>query len=277
MILKKLSKLWQKIISVNKRRLAVGLVVVLTVVLAVLTLWGLFDFQHAHIIKVYGESPYTDEEIIAASEIERGQLLFSIDPAKAEENILKGKNAKPYIREVRVTRWFFSFVSIKVVADTPKYYIQISKSTEEYYLLSEDLRVLDCLYSKEGLEEKGLVYLELPELKTCNMGQVVEYGEEGKNDFVRETIDYLELQEYGEMITAIGLPSRFEGAYITFYGRCRILLGKPEKPDGLELKIERARKHIDSIVGNGGIDVGYIEVDVSREGETLVSYPENLE
>ncbi len=268
-ILEKLTELWQKIRSVSKRGLAVGFTVAVTLLLVALTLWGLFDFQHAYFIRVHGDSPYTDDEIIEAAGIERGQLLFSTDPEQAEKNILKNK---PYIREVRVTRWFFSFLNIKVVADKAKYYLQISKSTEEYYLLSEDLRVIDCRYSKEGFDELGLVRLELPELKTCNMGQPVEYGDEGKNEFVREIMDYLARQEYSDMITEIGLPGRFDGAYLTFYGRCRIILGKP---DDIELKLERAQRHIDTIAQGG--HVGYLIVDVSREGETLVTYPEALD
>ncbi len=269
MIFKKLSKLWQKVISVSKHSLAVGFTVALTLMLAALTLWGLFDVQHIYFIRVHGESPYTDDEIVEAAGIERGQLLFSTDPGTAEQNILKNK---PYIREVRVTRWFFSFLNIRVVSDKAKYYLQISKSTEEYYLLSEELRVVDCRYSTEGFEESGLIRLELPELKTCNMGQAVEYGEQGKNEFVREIMDYLGRQEYADMITEIGLPGRFDGAYVTFFGRCRIILGKPED---IELKIERARRHIDSLSDDGTI--GYLVVDVSTEGETLVSYPEKLD
>ncbi len=268
-ILKKLSELWQKIRSVSKRSIAVGFTVAVTLLLAALTLWGLFDFQHAHFIRVHGDSPYTDDEIIEAGGIERGQLLFSTDTDEVEKNILKNK---PYIREVRVTRWFFSFLNIEVVADKAKYYIQISDTTEEYYLLSEELRVIDCRYSTEGFADAGLIRIELPELKTCNMGQTVEYGEEGKNEFVQEILDYLNRQEYADMITEIGLPGRFDGAYITFYGRLRIMLGKP---DDIELKIERARRHIDSLSQNGYI--GYMIVDVSRDKETLVTYPENLD
>ncbi len=267
-ILKKLQELWQRIRSVSKRSLAVGFTVAVTLLLAALTLWGLFDFQHIYFIRVHGDSPYTEEEIIEAAGIERGQLLFSLDIDEAEKNILKNK---PYIREVRVTRWFFSFVNIKVKSDKAKYYIQISKNTEEYYLLSEDLRVIDCRYSKEGFSEAGLVKLELPELKTCNMGQPVEYGEEGKNEFVREIMDYLGRQEYADMITEIGLPGRFDGAYITFYGRCRIILGKP---DDIELKIDRARAYIESLSGSGYI--GYLTVDVSGK-DAVISYPENLD
>lgn len=269
MILKKLSELWQKIIALKPRRLAIWLVVALSAFAAVFVFRGLFDIQRVVWIGVNGESPYSDEEIVAASEVEYGQQLFSLEPEKIEQNILK---SKPYIREVRVSRWFFCYLRINVVADSPKYYIQISESTEEYYLLSEDLRVLDCRYSKESLEEAGLVFLELPDLKTCNMGQIIEYGEEGKNEFVLDIINYLNSQEYGNMITAIGLPGRFDGAYVTFYGRCRILLGKPTD---IELKMDRARKHIDVLSGNGNI--GFLEIDVSRDGETLISYPEKLD
>ena len=269
MILKKLSELWQKIIALPKRRLAVWLVVILSAITAVFVLRGFFDIQHVVWIGVGGDSPYSDEEIVAASGVEYGQQLFSLDTHEIEQNILK---SKPYIREVRVSRWFFCYLRINVVADSARYYIQISKSTEEYYLLSEDLRVLDCRYSKEGFEEAGLVYLELPELKTCNMGRFIEYGEEGKNEFVLDIINYLNSQEYGDMISAIGLPGRFDGAYVTFYGRCRIILGKPTD---IELKMERARKHIDVL--SGVPNIGFLEIDVSREGETLVSYPEKLD
>lgn len=264
---KKFAEFKNKVTGISPQRITNVLLAIMTAVLVVLSVRDLFAIQHVRGIFVLGESEYSAEELAQAGGIEYGQPLFSIDVNETEKNVLMNK---PYVKSVSIRRWFFSFMTIRVIEDKAKYYLKITPSAKEYYLLSEELRVLDCRNVEETLSEEGLIKLELPELRTCNIGQYVEYGEKGKNEYVKEIIDYVNSCEYGDMLTAIGLPGRFDGAYLSFYGRCKIILGEPVN---IEQKLSNAWKIIKELDENA---TEYLLVDVSKDGEILVSHPESI-
>lgn len=235
--MRKLSEVFGSKLNIPKRAIANIFVSFMTVILAILSVNGIFASQRVRWIFILGQdddSLYTESEIIEASGIEYGQPLFSSDTETAQKNICKNK---PYISEAVIRPWVFSIMTVRVKYDTPEYYIN---DEDKYYVLSGDLRILECVYSKDSLSGMDLVKLELPDNKTYRLGQVVTYGpqkEQEKYEFVRELIDSLKKSEYGDLITEIGIPNRFDGTYITFSDKCRIILGEP---GNIDLKITYA-------------------------------------
>ncbi len=274
-IKKKLSTVKQKVLGIklDRRKIATVFMVVLTVLLFVAAVWGLFLIQRVKKVVIKGASPYSLEEIMEFAEVEYGEFLFSYDTDELEEKILSGG---PYIKEVKVRRYWFSKMVITVESDTAHYYMKITENAKDCYLLSKDLRVLDYRSSAELLKGSGLVYLELPyaDLATCSVGQYVEYDTEGKNAYVKETLEYFYSQDYAGAITAVGLKSRFEGTYIDFYGKCRIVLGTPQN---IELKMSRAYEILTEEEKFDESYRGYLIINVSDPKTPITSKPEKLD
>lgn len=254
----------------KKRLLAVILLSLVTLLVGVLCVWGMFSVQHVRRIIVKGESHYTDEEIVAASLVEYGELLYSLNTEEIEKNILE--NA-PYVKDVKVKRRFFSRVVIKLKADSAKYYIKISDEAKDLYILSEDLRVIDYRASEERISSEELVYLELPHIRRCNMCQYVEYGEETKNAYVKEMLEYFNNSSYASAITDIGLSSRFDDVYIVLYGKCKIIFGGT---NDIEKKLDLVKRTLEAH-GLDNLSVGYTKINISDPSNIVVSHPEALD
>ena len=178
---------------------------------------NIVSFVRGGVILVGGESPYTDEEIIRATGINSRLLLFT-DTEKAEKTLLE---SKPYIREARIEK-LLCFAVISVKADKPAYFIV---NDGESFILSEDMRVIDCLSSVAEAREMGAVRLELPDLAVLKVGYPVEYDADGKNTYVAKMLELIKSKDYAPYVTEIGLAGKYDDVYITFYGKCRIFLG----------------------------------------------------
>jgi len=178
---------------------------------------NIVSFVRGGVILVGGESPYTDEEIIRATGINSRLLLFA-DTEKAEKTLLE---SKPYIREARIEK-LLCFAVISVKADKPAYFIV---NDGESFILSEDMRVIDCLSSVAEARETGAVRLELPDLAVLKVGYPVEYDADGKNTYVAKMLELIKSKDYAPYVTEIGLAGKYDDVYITFYGKCRIFLG----------------------------------------------------
>jgi len=276
MQIKKLSQLKEKVMSIKleRRKTATVVMVVLTVLLFVAAVWGLFSVQHIKKVVIKGDHPYRVSEIMNAAEIDYDEFLFSKDPDEIESKILE---KLPYIREVKVTRLWFSKIVIKVESDKDHYYMKLTENSNDCFILSKDLRVINYKSSVDSLKDSSLVYIELPylDIETCVLGKTVEYGQADKNKYVKEMLDYFYGQEYAEAITAIGLKSKFEGAYIDFYGKCRIIFGKPDIKNidnQMRLAYEiLEERHID------GDYIGFIKIDVSDGTRAIVSEPDSFD
>ena len=268
MQVKKFSELKARFMKIKRRQIAATVMVTLTALLVVLAVFEFFRLIKVTNIVVKGESPYTNEEIIAFSGVEKGEYSYFFDKDDIETKLL---DSAPYLREVKVYRIFTRLV-IKVKADTAKYYLQISDKTNDYYILSADLRVLECESNIASIKEKKLIYLELPHLAICSVGRFIEYDEPEKCGYVKENLDYFSTDEYKDTITAIGLSSRFDNCYVDFYGKCRVIFGKPEN---MEMKIKKAT----DILGNFSEDenIRYLIIDVSDPDKAIYSMPESLD
>ena len=206
----------------GRRRAAIIAVAALSALLVVFSVFDVFSIQHVRGIVINGDSPYTDEEIIAASGIKTGELLYSVDKDKTEQNILDGA---PYVKKVSIIR-AFATVFINLTSDEPRYYTEVSG---EYFILSKDLRVLERRLAKGDAEK--LTKVILPELSTVVVGRYADYGEKSKNDYVFETLEYFDNVYPNEDLTEVGLSGRFDGVYAIFGNKIKIIFGSVERLD----------------------------------------------
>ncbi len=230
-------------------KIIILLVAVLLIVIAAVIAFSVYAISRGGWISVRGESPYTYGEIVAASGLEGGRAIFS-DTVTAGEKIVA---AKPYIREARVSRLLF-FIVINVKADEPEYFLEVSG---DYFITSGDLRVIDRLHSESEAKALGAVRLELPDLSTAVVGRYAEYGAEGKNGYVTEMLELIGSKEYADAVTEIGLASKYDDVYITFYDRCRVVLGSI---NGFEEKMSIAQRVLED---NRDLIYGGVVINVS--------------
>ena len=147
-------------------------------------------------------------------------MLYSVDKSETERKILDGA---PYVKKVSIIR-AFATVFINLTSDKAKYYTEVSG---EYFIMSEDLRVLERRLALGDAD--GLIKLKLPELSTAVVGRHAEYGEEGKNSYVTETLDYFSSVYPDEGLTEVGLEGRFDGVYAIFGDKIKIIFGSVER------------------------------------------------
>ena len=214
----------------GRRKAALITVVAFSVLLVVFSVLDVFSIQHVRGIVINGDSPYTYDEIVSASGIKTGELLYSVDKSETERKILDGA---PYVKKVSIFR-AFATVFINLTSDEPKYYTEVSG---EYFILSNDLRVLERRLTKGDAEE--LTKVILPELSTVVVGRYAEYGEPDKNAYVFETLEYFASVYPGEDLTEVGLSGRFDGVYAIFGNKIKIIFGSVER---LEDKVAAANK-----------------------------------
>ena len=275
MQIKKLSQLKEKVKSVKleRRKIATVIMIVLTVLLFAAAVWGLFSVQRVRKVVIKGECPYSTEDVMKAAEIVRGDFLFSSSKDEIATKILE---RLPYIRELKIRRGFGRIV-IKVESDTPYYYMKLKENANDCFLLSKDLRVIDYKSSISSVKDSSLIYIELPymDIETCVLGKPLEYAAEEKNGYVTEMLEHFHNKDYADAITAIGLKSKFEGGYIDFYGKCRVIFGKPDI-NMIDTQMRLAYDILNAKQVDGDY-IGYIKIDVSDGRTAIVSEPESLD
>ena len=150
--------------AVNRRRWLI-LAVMSAAVLAALMFLGYKFIFVVRSITVKGEGIYSAETILSASGIGEGVNLYSFRASTVEKNITL---RCPYVGSVEVDRSIPNKMTITVKEDEPVYYAVIFG---EYKLLSDKLRVLGVVASKEDLPE-GLIKLKLPSVSYSVAGRV---------------------------------------------------------------------------------------------------------
>ena len=157
----------KRVIYVNVRKL---ILISVTVILCLLMLVSVFflirRFLKVGTFEVKGVSVYANEEIVGASGIKRGDLLYSIDLSDVEKNILE---ECPYLESVDVRRVFPNKVKIETVGKMAHWYIELSGSK---YALDGNLTVI----AETGRTE-GITKLILPDVKEVMVGSVPKFGE----------------------------------------------------------------------------------------------------
>lgn len=93
--------------------------------------------------------PITDEMLISASNLKRGRSIFGVDKEQAKQNI---EQAYPSIKVVQINTVSAIQVQIVVRARVGVYYtsVNFSGGSVGYYILDEDLVILDTLLESEG-------------------------------------------------------------------------------------------------------------------------------
>ena len=125
------------------------LLIILTVSVVLIGYKLLFRISR---ITVEGESPYTDEEIVAATGVETGDGLYSFSSVTVGERLVA---ALPCIESLEVDRHIPNKITFTVKCEEPVYYTDIYG---KIYLMSDSLRILG---ESGNADLSGLIWLKL--------------------------------------------------------------------------------------------------------------------
>ena len=149
---------------------------------------------------VVGISPYESAEIIAASGVKRGDLLYSLDENKIEARILE---KCPYLISVKIEPIFPNKLRFEVSARNARWYIDVEGSK---YALDTNLAVID-----ETGNAHGLTKLILPNLREVIGGDVPQFGDsDTERKKTLETIAVIRSSSLFPRLTEVDLESRWD-------------------------------------------------------------------
>ena len=239
-----------KIIRKNKAKSGIiGLIFLLAIIVVGIYFCyiNLFTLKN---IKVVGDCPYSEEEMMTGMGLEKGMGIYDKTQKEIWEEV---KYNLPFIDEIKISRRWPHTIVAKVQKATPTFYISIS---DDLYILSQSLRVLSKTRSAEDIELNSLIYLKLDNVFSCVEGEYLEISEENSKSLT-QLVDILTL--YGEFsnITVIDISDRFNMTlqYNSIY---EVKLGDTKN---LDVKIRFMQKILEKIASSGVNGI----IDVSDE------------
>lgn len=230
----------------GKRRVITPFLIVISVFIVAaavyLCLTMLFNVDH---ITIEGNTLYSENDLIKTSGIEKGENLFEVDTAYAEDKLYAVYN---YIEEVEVKRSFPNGVTITIVEAEP---FAVIEEADGYTLVSAGGKVLE-----RGLEEvpEGL-------LSVRGMSTITSTEDDIKRTELMKKIinsmrelgmrnyDFLDLSDTLEII-------------MIYDNRVRVELGN-------ELELEYKLQFADNVINEKLSKTGYQLVDASVPGEIM--------
>lgn len=172
---------------------------VLTALFVIVCLAVFFKIKEVEII---GTSRYTNEVIQQYCQIETGQSLYGINNGD-----IAGLSDKfAYIKSAKITRKLPHTLIITIIEDEATYYCELYG---DYFIMSEDLRVLDFVSDKSLLSGQGLVEIVMPETDKCIIGQTVVFANDSDAKYVYAYLDALYTSTLYKSVTAFDLRDKY--------------------------------------------------------------------
>lgn len=231
----------------RKRRKVMVYLSILFAVLTVGIVLSLTVLFKIEIITVSGETRYSNNDIIAACGIAKGENLFLINKKSACDNI---DSKFPYIEAVEIDRKIPSTVNIHVTEGIP---VVMIHENDQYYIISSNNRVLEvdtkCNYELPLL--KGV------QLSKKTLGMSIEFEEDNVRQIVETMMNSIINNSVNKVIE-IDLTD-LAAITLNYDNRISVRLGSPEN---IDYKIRTAAVIIaDELEAN---DSGVLDVSLSK-------------
>ena len=256
--------------NISRRTATVILLSVTSAVLLGLIIFGIFNLRRVTGISVSGNEHYTDELIIELSGIKSGDKISDIHTANVEKSITSGA---PRIKSVHIDIGLFGGVSIKVVPEQPKYYMTLP--TGEFFLISDEFRIIDSSMSSHEYESLGIMRISLPRIGSAVVGDYIVYKgdtEEEREKNRQRADDFLE-KVYGlcgDYVTAVSFEDIYSGVYVVLGGKYKIVLGNM---NDIEKKLTAALETVQA----HGEEKKCAVIDAVNYGEIFYSSVDKIE
>ena len=231
--------------AAKRRKLTPFLFVVSVFILAAAVYLCLTMLFNVDRVKIEGNTLYEEMDLIKTSGIEKGENLFEVDTAYAEDKLY---SVYSYIEEVEVKRSFPNSVTIKITEAVP---FSVVEEADGYTLVSTGGKVLE-----RGLEEVPYGMLSVRGISTVTNS---EDNTKRKDLMMRiiGTMQELKMEDY----VFLDLTDTLEITMI-YDNRVRVKLGN-------ELELEYKLQFVDSVISEKLPKVGYQLVDASVPGKIM--------
>ena len=232
----------------------------LVLLVIALCIWGAVSlvlvFFSVDEIEVRGDAPYSSEELISVSGIEKGDRLYYLREKQIKKELLE---CLPYLEDVEIKAYFPGKVVIEAKALEV---VLVSKHESGYCALDGDMRFLEVVENIGDLSGARSIFLET---KSGFSGAVGEVGQCEEKELVCELLAELANFEYFESVNKIIIRDRHDVSFV-FSGNCRIALGNTQN---MSEKLSLALK----IYNSADFDKeNYSVIDVTNEKKVLLRY-----
>lgn len=231
--------------AAKRRKLTPFLFVVSVFILAAAVYLCLTMLFNVDRVKIEGNTLYEEMDLIKTSAIEKGENLFEVDTAYAENKLY---SVYSYIEEVEVKRSFPNAVTITIVEATP---FSVIEEADGYTLVSAGGKVLE-----RGLEEVPKGMLSVRGVSTVTNTEDNTKRMELMNKIIG-TMQELEMNDY----VFLDLTDTLEITMI-YDNRVKINLGN-------ELELPYKLQFADNVVSEKLSKTGYQLVDASVPGKVM--------
>ncbi len=191
--------------SKNKKNkgAAITVIFLLLCAIAVFCVLSLTVFFKTEVIKVEGNSTYTDSEIISASSVEKGDNLIRISREKVSEKLISDL---PFIKSVKIKRDFPSTVIIVVEETTEDIYI---KNSNKYYSADMTGKILKK-YDQLPSDEK-ILFVVSKDTKTTP-GKTISFKNNREFELFEAYLKVIKSELYD--INSVNIDGRFDSYMI---------------------------------------------------------------
>ena len=226
------------------------ILIVLAALVLILSIWCICvmigSFGTVKNITVQGEAPYSDERIIAVSDIEQGIKIKHIDSRDVENAIL---DFLPCIADVSVKKKASGEVIISVTPEKIGYVANISG---DRYVMSDELRIL-CLYGDVEFDKEPL-NVALPYVKRAIVGEKIEFYD--NSDFIGDFFEMLESSHLIDSVTFADFSDKYN-LNVLYEDKYTICFGDLEN---INLKLQKVYVIMEDVARDGK---GKAIIDVS--------------
>lgn len=221
------------------KRLFVTFCVLCVLVLCALSLTVFFPVQS---IVIRNPDPYTAEQIVEKSGIEKGKNIF-ISAMGAKEKIV---TELPYIKEVKITRKLPGSIIIEAEKGKP---FMCFKCDEGYLLCDTDYKVLEKVTSPP----EEVVSVTGCEIKKGDLGHIIQFKDADAQKNAQSVLNVLKEKSY--LVSKLDISNL---ANITFEikGRFIVKLGSAANLENKLLHLDEMIKNINEDL-TGRIDLSY--------------------
>lgn len=248
---KPLSPTQRKLIRILSYGAIISIVLIVGVVLSLTVLFKTQAYE------VTGNTRYSEEEIIEACGISKGENIFLAPKAPAETRL---KKTFPYIEEADVGFKIPDSIRISIVEAVEGYLVKVSDGN--YLVISTKGRILNQI---NDASQYNLPIFIGPKLESGNVGDYVSYEDDTVLSMI-ESITQTFADNGYQGITEIDATNTADISF-TYDGRIKVKLGIPED---LDYKVRTAMTIITQNLDKNGSAQGVL--DVSRCNSTKRSY-----
>ena len=232
----------------------------LVLLVVAIILWAVVSlvllFFSVEEIAVYGDSRYTDEEIILSSGIEIGDRVYYLNEKKAKDALL---SAYPYLEDVEIKGYFPN----KAVIEIKEYdTVYITEHESGFCCFNEYFEIIEIVDKLPDLLNSGHIRLYLENTLSGNVGDSIP---QDQSELIENTMESLEGFEEIDRLNRIDLRDRHNIA-IVFAHNCRIIIGGAQ---GANEKLALALR----IYNSGDFNKNdYSIIDVTNDKKVVLRY-----